>query len=179
MISTKKGILSELKKDCTQNEGTLIMEPLNALDEKRFREIVAQFPAGELVIVNEGLLMYFNQAEREFVCRLIHDILKERGGYWITADAYLKGSHDNLGFRMDPEREAFYQEHDLHENRFDSFEEAENFFKKMGFKIEMEANVDYGKMQSLNKFMQYSTPEDRERMKDAGRLQATWCLKPI
>jgi hypothetical protein len=34
--------------------------PLNALDEAQFAETVGRFPQGEIVIVNEGLLMYLN-----------------------------------------------------------------------------------------------------------------------
>jgi len=41
---------------------------------------------GELCIVTEGLLMYFNEPELVSLCQAIHRLLSEYGGSWITAD---------------------------------------------------------------------------------------------
>ena len=41
---------------------------------------------GELCIVTEGLLMYFNEPELVSLCQAIHRLLSEFGGSWITAD---------------------------------------------------------------------------------------------
>jgi hypothetical protein len=60
--------------------------PLNALDEKQFSEIIKHFSKGEIVIVNKGLLMYLNKEEQEKLSRFICKILKQHGGYWITAE---------------------------------------------------------------------------------------------
>ena len=46
--------------------------PLNALDEEKFNEVVSHFPPGEIVIVNEGLLMYLNNEEKQKLCSIIH-----------------------------------------------------------------------------------------------------------
>jgi anti-anti-sigma factor len=41
---------------------------------------------GELCIVTEGLLGYFNEPELVSLCQAIHRLLSEYGGTWITAD---------------------------------------------------------------------------------------------
>lgn len=90
LIDIKKDLLTALQEENNTIKGKLEVLPLNALDEKQFREVVNHFPEGEIVIGNEGLLMYLNNEEKEKLCKIIYEILKERGGYWITADIYLK-----------------------------------------------------------------------------------------
>ncbi len=41
-------------------QGKLELLPLNALDEKQFQGVIARFPGGEVVILNEGLFMYLD-----------------------------------------------------------------------------------------------------------------------
>ena len=41
---------------------------------------------GELCIVTEGLLGYFNEPELVSLCQAIHRLLSEYGGTWMTAD---------------------------------------------------------------------------------------------
>lgn len=41
---------------------------------------------GELCIVTEGLLGYFNEPELVSLCQAIHHLLSEYGGTWMTAD---------------------------------------------------------------------------------------------
>ena len=41
---------------------------------------------GELCIVTEGLLGYFNESELVSLCQAIHRLLSEYGGTWMTAD---------------------------------------------------------------------------------------------
>jgi len=41
---------------------------------------------GELCIVTEGLLGYFNEPELVSLCQAVHRLLSEYGGCWITAD---------------------------------------------------------------------------------------------
>ena len=90
VINTKKEFITSLQNESGKLEGKLELFPMNALDENQFQEIVKHFPNGEIVVVNEGLLMYLDTKEKEKLCSIIHKILKERGGYWITADIYIK-----------------------------------------------------------------------------------------
>jgi len=151
--------------------------PLNALDEAAFRETVDRFPSGEIVIVNEGLLMYLDEQEKQQLCHLIHRVLMERGGYWITADIYVKWDEGKAGLERGAEWEAFYAQHRIHENKFDSFDAAKLFFTKMGFQIDKEAVREHEKLTALPRLMENATEVQLKRMRQAGRTRITWRLK--
>ena len=150
---------------------------MNALDDKQFHEIVNHFPDGKIVIVNEGLLMYLDRREKEKLCNIIHKILKERGGYWITGDIYLKNKQEKLNLKFDNKTKEFFEQHHIEENRFESFEEAEVFFKKMGFIIDKVANMKRSKLNSLKYFLKSATIKQLFKMRKAGKIQATWRLR--
>jgi O-methyltransferase involved in polyketide biosynthesis len=151
--------------------------PLNALDEAQFEERVSRFPAGEIVIVNEGLLMYLDDAEKEKLCHIIHRVLTQRGGYWITADIYVQWDHSRMGVDRGEEWNAFYAQHRIHENMFERFEVAEAFFKKMGFEIDKEAVRDRTRLTALPHLLDKLTETQLQQMRGTGRMRATWRLK--
>jgi O-methyltransferase involved in polyketide biosynthesis len=177
LIETKKEFITALKKDNFNSEGELEILPLNALDEDEFRKVVTRFPKGEIAIVNEGLLMYLDTNEKEKLCKIIYDRLKERGGYWITADIYLKNKMKKLELKVDDKTQEFFEQHNIEENRFESFEEAEIFFKRMGFVIDKEANIDRAQLSSIKYLPKNSTMDQLSKLKSAGKIQATWRLR--
>jgi O-methyltransferase involved in polyketide biosynthesis len=154
---------------------------LNALDDKQFHEIVNNYPDGEIVIVNEGLLMYLDTNEKEKLCGIIHKILKERGGYWITADIYLKNQQEKLNLKFDNKTKEFFEQHRIEDNKednkFECFEEAEVFFKEMGFAIDKEANIERSKLSSLKYFLKSATIKQLLKIRKASKIQATWRLR--
>ena len=108
VIELKKQFIKELHPGEINPNSKLETLPLNALDENAFEEIVSHFPADEpLIIVNEGLLMYLSTAEKEKLCKIIHNILDKRGGYWITADIYIK-QRDEIPGMMDDKLSQFF-----------------------------------------------------------------------
>lgn len=177
MISKKKDFISRLEPGQAEKKGKLELVPLNALDEKAFEETISRFDQGPVAIVNEGLLLYLDTHEKEKLCGLIHDVLKERGGYWITADVYLKVQHRNINMNIDDATKKFFEEHNVEANRFESFEEAEALFKRTGFVIEKEANVDYTRLSSFPYVAKNAKPEDYERFRKVGKIHATWKLR--
>ena len=176
VIAIKKHIMTFLSKNSLNTEGKLEILPLNALDQRQFHEIVTHFPDGEIAIVNEGLLMYLDTIEKEKLCAIIHKILKERGGYWITADIYLKKQIDKLDLNIDSKTQRFFEQHQIENNKFDSFEDAKTFFKRMGFRIDKEADIKSSKLSSLKYFMKSTTIKQLIRIRRAGKMQATWLL---
>src|SRR5258706_4495713 len=176
MVETKKKLLVQLQKGL-KLKGSLETLPLNALDKKQFTEVVSHFPEGEIVIVNEGLLMYLDKEEKEKLCGIIHDVLKQRGGYWITADIYIKKEFDEKLFKIDQKVMEFAKQHKIAENRFDSFGAAEEFFRSMGFVIDKEAEPDYSRLTALNNVFQAANEQQLELLKKTGKIQATWRLK--
>jgi len=151
--------------------------PLNVLDEIDFHEIIGHFPQGEVAIVNEGLLTYLNKQEKEKLCSIIHDILMERGGYWITGDIVLKNKEQKLGLKFNDEIKEFNEQQNTEDNSFESFKEAEMFFKDMGFVIDKEAKIKYSEMSSFKYMVKSMTLRHLFKLKGAGKIQATWRLK--
>jgi O-methyltransferase involved in polyketide biosynthesis len=179
VIATKKKLINSLRNDGFNTDGKLELLPLNALDKDNFHKIIGHFAQGEVAIVNEGLLTYLDKQEKEKLCSIIHDILMERGGCWITADIYLKNKQPKLGFKYDDEKKEFYKQHDTEGNSFESFKEAEMFFKDMGFVIDKEANIKYSEMGSFKYLMKSLTIRQLFKFGRIGKVQATWRLKAV
>lgn len=177
MIAKKKDLIDQLDEGQKERKGKLELLPLNALDEKAFKEIARRFDEGPIVIVNEGLLIYLNTEEKEKLCSIIRDVLKKRGGYWITADIYIKLGHRIVDTNLDDKTKHFFEEHQVEANRFDSIEQAEIFFRKMGFIIDREADIDYTSLSTFPYVAKNAKPEDYERFKKLGKIHTTWRLR--
>jgi O-methyltransferase involved in polyketide biosynthesis len=179
VIVTKKEFVYSLLKEELNTSGKLEFLPLNVLDKTNFLEITDHFHHGEIAIVNEGLLTYFTRLEKEKLCSIIHDILMERGGYWITADIGLKNKEAKLGLIYSDEIKKFNEQHDTEGNSFDCFEEAVIFFKTMGFVIDRVATIKYSEMSSFKYFKRSLTLKHLFKMRNSGQLFATWRLKAV
>ena len=177
IIKMKVDFIPTLKNEIINILGTLELLPLNALDDEQFHEIVNRFPVGEIVIVNEGLLMYLDTKEKEKLCSIIHKILMERGGYWITADIYKKKQHEKLNLKKNKEKNDFFEQHKIEDNKFDSFEDAEAFFRRMGFEIEKKANINRSNLSSMKYFLKNTSIKHLLYFRKAPKMQATWRLK--
>jgi anti-anti-sigma factor len=111
---------------------------------------------GELCIVTEGLLGYFNEFELVSLCQAIHCLLSEYGGTWMTADisilriyaltfsSLLKG--DELSF-LNSSNEKAGNLADVKMNQNSLFlngeEGAKNFLEEQGFSIAPEPVTNY------------------------------------
>jgi O-methyltransferase involved in polyketide biosynthesis len=177
VIKTKQDMISQLKLDADV-KGQLELLPLNALDEQAFNDIVQRFDKGPLTIVNEGLLMYLNTEEKQKLCKMIHSVLKERGGCWITADIYIR-----LGPKFELPKSSseanFMEQHKLEENKFESYEAAAEFFKAQGFELVKEAEPNFEQLSVLPQLMKVLPEEVRNSKTPPPKIQATWMLKAI
>lgn len=177
LITPKEQITTELRKDLPEPKGKLEILPLNAMDEQAFQAIISRFDPGPVTIINEGLLMYLNQEEKEKLCRIIRSVLQERGGYWITADIYLKTNTRHQAITPDDELQEFLDQHRIEENKFESLEVAEAFFKENGFIVDQEAALDFSTVGSVQYLVATIPPDKLESLSAAGRIQAAWRLK--
>ncbi|MDR3628133.1 MAG: hypothetical protein P4L45_14920 [Ignavibacteriaceae bacterium] len=177
MISTKKEFVSALQSNNHNAKGKLELLPLNALDENSFKEIVSRFPAGEVAIVNEGLMMYLDNTEKEKLCSIIHKILMEHGGYWITADIYLKNKMDKLDLKINKGTKEFFEQHKIEDNKFNSFEDAKLFFNKAGFTVDKEAHINSSQLSALKYLRKSISLFQLFKMSRAGKMQSSWRLK--
>ncbi|NHA07091.1 hypothetical protein G7092_25050 [Mucilaginibacter sp. HC2] len=177
VITTKLGLLDDLLPHDAIPRGELETLALNALDEAAFTSITNHFPKGELVIVNEGLLVYLDTDEKRKLCSNIRKVLRQRGGYWITADIYVKSPNRLPDLQMNDKLQEFFREHRIEENKFNSFEEAEAFFTSEGFIIDKEAEAEHQNSGALKYLLANATQEQLENMRRVGRIRASWRLK--
>lgn len=179
VIFLKRAFVASLEKNKPKPKGLLEILPLNALNEDQFNETINRFPAGPVAIVNEGLLMYLNAEEKEKLCRIIHKTLTARGGYWITADIYIKQPIAGIQIQRSAAEKDFIDHHRIEENKFESFEEAGLFFKEAGFAKVKEAQTDHGRLSALPYLIGSASAEQAEKMGKIPKIQATWMLKPV
>ncbi|HEY3668443.1 MAG TPA: hypothetical protein VGL19_20720 [Polyangiaceae bacterium] len=115
--------------------GTLRVQALNALDSDAFSAAVEAIPDGPLAIANEGLLVYFDEREKARLAGNVRAALLARGGVWLTADVYVQnagGSAPTVGYGRSRE---FIDKHRVEQNKFSSWQAAEQFFSKHGFVV--------------------------------------------
>ena len=179
VIALKKNFINGLWNDDCNTGSILETLPLNALNEEEFNEIVSRFPKGEIVIVNEGLLMYLDNSEKEKLCKIIHNILKVRGGFWITADIYTKNIREDLNIAADEKQKQFFKHHNIEGNKFDSFEAAGLFFNNQGFAIDKEAHSDPAKLSSLKYLLRNTEKEELIKIRSRNKIRLTWRLSVL
>lgn len=112
--------------------GTLFVRPLDALDREAVRTTVSLLPAGPIAIVQEGLLMYLDDAEKAALAATVRGVLLERGGAWITADVYVRSA---LRPHRDERTTKFLEQHKVEEKKFADFTAAAAFFDSHGFTV--------------------------------------------
>jgi hypothetical protein len=175
ILENKKIILKELIKTyCNYPADNLSLQTLNVLDEDTFVEIIKHFPTGPVSIVNEGLLVYLDEEQKRKLCEVIRNLLSDRGGYWITADIYIKEGTQNVIMKdfFDERGEKFLEEHHVKENKFESFKTAEVFFNNCGFEIYKKIETSASR-KLLEKIPKHKLGDIKGRKK----IRETWILK--
>lgn len=175
--SNKKSLITDLIRiHHVHRKGKLYVQPLNAMDEHQFENALQFFPPGPITIVNEGLLVYLDEEEKRALCKTIRTILKRRGGHWITGDVYLKNPDHEPGARKtseDNKWKEFLAEHNVNDNKFQTYDEAEEFFTSCGFKVVHKAATQHKSLSGLS----YFKTEVRNEMVDEWlRYRQTWVL---
>lgn len=180
IIKIKELIIQELnQKFCDYSIGNLLLRPLDVLDKNDFTKCFNNFSNSPIVLVNEGLLIYFDIEQKRKLCCLIYNLLSEREGYWITSDIYIKNEVQDTkpnGF-YETTGEQFLVDHNVEENKFVSFESAEVFFKEFGFDIYMKIDVPTTQLSS-RKFLGRIPRDKIIEIKNRQKVRETWILKP-
>jgi O-methyltransferase involved in polyketide biosynthesis len=130
MATTKTALLAQLQP--AKLAGDLRVRDLDALDAAAFRATVASIALGPLAIVHEGLLMYLSDEEKVRLAANVREALVERGGWWVTADVYVRGP---THMHRDARTQRFLDRHKVEENKFTSFAAAAAFFEAQGFRV--------------------------------------------
>ncbi|GAA4451643.1 class I SAM-dependent methyltransferase [Rurimicrobium arvi] len=161
-------------------KGLLDLRPLNAMDEQEFEQVSEKFDEQPLGIVNEGLLMYLNIDEKIQLCHSVRKALLKNGGYWITADVYVKRPAELMSkLPQSASESAFFEQHHIEENKFDSYEQAASFFREQGLEFVKEAVPDYASLSAMPHLVKLLPEEVRNSKQAPPKIQATWMLKAI
>jgi len=118
------------------SRANLFIEDGNVLETEAMERVSSHFSPGALFVVNEGLLRYLNFEEKAAVARNVHDLLKKRGGAWITPDITV------LRERPTNEISDLTKEigksigRDLKEQAFENEKAAVHFFRELGFSVQ-------------------------------------------
>jgi len=177
VIATKMSFVDALPHPASGPGSVLELIPLNALDANAFYDVTKRFPEGPLAIVNEGLLIYLDTSEKQVLCQTIRGVLQQRGGYWITADIYIRQAYADVQGKIDDKLSRFLEEHQIRRNMFESPEQAEAFFKEQGLTIDREATIDPATLSALPHLLKALPEEQQQALNDAGKMQLTWRLK--
>lgn len=132
MIETKRSLVEQLAVGPLV--GDVKLRAMNALADGELAAAVDELPAGPVAILNEGLLMYLDDAEKRRLAAAIHGVLARRGGVWITADIYLP-MPGAAPIGQDDKLRHFLTTHRVEENKFASFAAAEQLFTDAGFAV--------------------------------------------
>jgi O-methyltransferase involved in polyketide biosynthesis len=141
MLRQKRNVLDELCKQAKiQLPKNLHFAELNVLDEVAFRTALEGFPSGPIAIGNEGLLAYFNREEKQKMAEIIHDILVERGGVWVTPDIFTvadlkKTVTDDKKHEVAMEELKTRTQRKYESNAFIDVDDAKKFFTDLGFEF--------------------------------------------
>lgn len=74
---------------------------------------------------------------------------------------------------------AFFEKHNIEENKFENYEAAAGFFKSEGFEVVKEAEPDYGKLSVMPHLLKVLPEEARKSKAPPPKIQATWMLKAV
>lgn len=178
LLENKKLLVQELAKNyCSYPIKNLFLQELNVLDENAFIEVIHLLPSGPVAIVNEGLLVYLDDGQKRKLCTNIHKILNDLGGYWITADIYIK-KDEQFPFTIDifdKQGKEFLTKHNVEENKFESFESAEIFFANCGFEILKKIEVSPTQISS-RRLLSKIPRSKLEDLKGRKKTRETWIL---
>lgn len=178
VVNNKQDMISQLQLD-KEIKGKFELLPLNAMDEQAFNDVIKKFEGAAFTIVNEGLLMYLDTEEKKRLCKIIRNVLPKES-FWITADVYVKRPENmRASLPQSKSEAAFFEKHNIEENKFESYDDAKAFFKEQGFEFVKEAVPDYQSLSVLPLLMKVLPEEARNSKEPPPKIQATWMLKPI
>jgi len=157
---------------------SLHFEAGNVLEFESFEKATKYFNKSKpLVITNEGLLRYLTKDEKAKVAQNIHKILEEFGGVWITSDISLRKifSKENELMNDHVERISKLTGKDIFSNRFETEEEAKNFFENLGFSIERHSFMEVYDGLTSPKILSLSQQQVKDVVEDA----VVYVMRPV
>ena len=176
LVATKSKLIPQLEAgQPAPMKGQYELLPLNVIDTGLFAAIVNRFGEGPVSIVNEGLLMYLGEEEKQILCTTIRQLLAQRGGYWITGDIYVRTGQE----RMDARNEqwgTFRKQHKIDENMFESYEAARQLFDACGLEVVDRLALAIEDLSCLD-FPGIRRETVLQKLESAPPTRESWCLR--
>jgi O-methyltransferase involved in polyketide biosynthesis len=135
IMTHKTAIINKIKKTPHPN---LHLKGGNALNLADLESATKYFdPNKPIAIVNEGLMRYFNFAEKTKYAKNVRLILKRFGGLWITSDVSTvqQLKFENIIFKDNNEEINRITKTNQAQNSFESITKAKEFFEQLGFSV--------------------------------------------
>ena len=157
----------------------------DATSNEQILSAVSSFnPDKPVLVVNEGVLSYYDDSEKSQIARIIKPILRRAGGIWITSDPSLNKESRGIlfahisNFREATQKIAERTGRDYDKNGFQSFAHAEQFFNGEGFSVLRHSQGQLGySLSSLDKLGLEA--QDAALVKDRIRwLMEAWAMTP-
>lgn len=117
----------------SEQRKNLWFQSLDVLNQKEFENVAAGLP-GELTVISEGLLVYLDRDQQIRIAIIINDLLKKRGGVWITPDFATKSDRARSYGSSSEQKVAAYAQKDIVANSFNTDEDIQNFLISTSFK---------------------------------------------
>jgi len=180
VIETKASMAAELMRaEDRSAERSPHFLALNALDTDQFSSALSLFPPGPITVMNEGLLIYLDDAEKRRLCEIVRKALMDRGGSWVSGDIYVRKGSAAKARLLGPEARKFLAEHKVIENQFADFDAAAEFFTQCGFRFEAHtADEVYEHLSSVNTLKRYQEV-DEDEIRARLQTRQTWVLSAV
>lgn len=138
MIAEKIKLVKELNIDLSKRN--LSFRPLNVLDSEELEKLTEHIPEGPICFINEGLMPYLSIPEKEIMSKSIVNILRKRGGLWITPDLSNSSRMREIVDAYPEMQEMLAKiiqstQRDVRANSFLNFRSMQSFFENLGFSL--------------------------------------------
>lgn len=149
MSAEKKAIVQKIREQRNILErSNLFFREVNVLNLSELEEAMTPFSKDKPVaIIHEGLFQYLSFEEKSLTANHIHSVLNKFGGVWMTPDLNTKEDIDKRWNYSSPMKQMTASiksatQRDFRECAFDDEVHIQEFFGKLGFKIQECPQID-------------------------------------
>ena len=145
----------------------------NALDKNDLQKCLKYFDLSKpIAIINQGLMRYLDFDEKRLLASNVHSIIKQNNGVWLTCDftpaAFIKNQDNNLSDGNNYNKNlAKVTDRNNASWRFKNKDDAEQFVKPIGLKMEWHEFTESIPMLSSIKILKQTEKKVEPYLKDA------------
>jgi O-methyltransferase involved in polyketide biosynthesis len=142
MLAEKQEIVSELLGGKKRPNYQFVSA--NALEQGELQSATARFKTAPIAVIHEGLMPYLNNDEKRKLAAGITGVLNVFSGVWITPDILIKEHHEKRMASSPAQKQiAATTGRNMNDNLFEDFQDAQQFFESVGFRVERHRQIDF------------------------------------